>query len=523
MLSKVHHIGPMSVGVLVVSSATPPSLSAETTSCNEIRHFLFFTSSSSPRHRRKSMATWALEYLRNVFVGSRAKHEKNLAVFQKVKPTCFFHKHKKGHRPSSSSSGDDRRPPCNCASPEARSGHRIFSDGRYVYLIGGYNPERDKSASEVQFVPFHEEAGPDDPLLREVWAFNVLSDTWKKLSTKGKCPSEMASFSMCPDVSFTRLVMFGGTGIPFGNSAVNKTRILYLRGPKRLHWEQLSCEGDIPVAGYGQAMMRQNDRVFYVVGGTTGFEYNMRVSRLIMPDPAEVSRAQTERFETPKGQWTHQLTGPEGNNPRYRHEAFLVDNKILVFGGGTRDMVVSLEKLDTFDLATNVWSQTTTMPDAIHGYPSGRRCHAAVEFDGFVYIIGGCSGHQGIANNLPPGANNSELAIYNDVWALNLKRVEWQKLNAKLPKRVYFHSAAVTPDGCLYVFGGVLDGSAQRRSAALHRIWLRPPSLVNFAARSLLKSRPELRNCSDRELRIFGVPPSLAAWLNSDDLADPAA
>lgn len=91
--------------------------------------------------------------------------------------------------------------------------------------------------------------------------------------------------------------------------------------------------------------MRQNDRVFYVVGGTTGFEYNMRVSRLTLPDPMEVCRAQSERSEVPKGQWTHQLIGPEGSNPRYRHEAFLVNNKILVFGGGTRDMVVSLDKV----------------------------------------------------------------------------------------------------------------------------------------------------------------------------------
>jgi hypothetical protein len=47
----------------------------------------------------------------------------------------------------------------------------------------------------VQLVPFHEESSQEDPLLREVWAFNVLSDTWKKIETKGEFPSEMASFS----------------------------------------------------------------------------------------------------------------------------------------------------------------------------------------------------------------------------------------------------------------------------------------------------------------------------------------
>lgn len=50
-----------------------------------------------------------------------------------------------------------------------------------------------------------------------------------------------------------------------------------------------------------------------------------------------------------------------------------------------------------------------------------------------------------------------------------------------LPYPVYFHSATVTPSGCMYVFGGVktLNSNEDTRSNDIFKLWLTLPSLVD--------------------------------------------
>ena len=65
------------------------------------------------------------------------------------------------------------------AGPIPRSGHRIFSDGDYIYLVGGYNPKHD---SQHTFT--------------EVWRFNRLTEQWARCKTvEGLVPDCLASFS----------------------------------------------------------------------------------------------------------------------------------------------------------------------------------------------------------------------------------------------------------------------------------------------------------------------------------------
>ena len=49
-----------------------------------------------------------------------------------------------------------------------------------------------------------------------------------------------------------------------------------------------------------------------------------------------------------------------------------------------------------------------------------------------------------------------------------------------LPYPVYFHSATVTPSGCMYVFGGVktLNSIDDTRSNDTFKLWLTVPSLA---------------------------------------------
>ena len=49
-----------------------------------------------------------------------------------------------------------------------------------------------------------------------------------------------------------------------------------------------------------------------------------------------------------------------------------------------------------------------------------------------------------------------------------------------VPYPVYFHSATVTPSGCMYVFGGVktLNSNDDTRSNDIFKLWLTLPSLA---------------------------------------------
>ena len=45
------------------------------------------------------------------------------------------------------------------------------------------------------------------------------------------------------------LIMFGGTGVPFGEMANNELHMLNLR---TLTWKTIESEGEPPTKGYGQ-------------------------------------------------------------------------------------------------------------------------------------------------------------------------------------------------------------------------------------------------------------------------------
>jgi hypothetical protein len=98
-----------------------------------------------------------------------------------------------------------------------------------------------------------------------------------------------------------------------------------------------------------QAMLRYGQRTFYVIGGTTGFEYNMQVHRLCLSAPSssfDCGEMASTGSTSILAKWTHELQGPECEHARYRHEAFLYNGKkIVVFGGGTRDMVTTFDKV----------------------------------------------------------------------------------------------------------------------------------------------------------------------------------
>lgn len=73
-----------------------------------------------------------------------------------------------------------------------------------------------------------------------------------------------------------KLLLFGGTGYPFGQQCSNS---IYVLDVENLEWVQFFGTGTPPSPryGHGQAVM---DDCMYIVGGTRGHDYDMEVWKL---------------------------------------------------------------------------------------------------------------------------------------------------------------------------------------------------------------------------------------------------
>jgi len=130
-------------------------------------------------------------------------------------------------------------------------------------------------------------------------------------------PVELASHSAI--LHGNHLVLFGGTGVPFGEAASNQLHACHL---PTLEWSHIFCTGQLPICIYGHTMTVVGNSL-YVFGGTTGWEYNSDLHRLDLRsfvwDLVEVSGVR-----------------PDG---RYRHEVASVGREMFVFGGGRSNEV----------------------------------------------------------------------------------------------------------------------------------------------------------------------------------------
>ncbi|KAI1725832.1 kelch motif domain-containing protein [Ditylenchus destructor] len=349
--------------------------------------------------------------------------------------------------------------------PAPRSGHRMFVTPDYIYLLGGYS-----SAPETRHKTF-----------TDVWRFNLVNDLWEQCKiSKGSIPDTLASFSLIQTDNYNEAYVFGGTGVPFGARASDKLYKINVTNSGDFVLEEekvVGDEKDKPPRMYGQGMIYRRHldsdyvtETIYLMGGTTGHEYNMDVWKLECITPRR-NLDECDIYHAKEWKSTCLTDG------RYRLEAVLHQNLLISFGGGAPDFCADFEQLLCFDVQKEKFVKVPTIPDDVHGFPGARKCHAMIEFGNDVYIIGGCCDLQ-----------NSEVnrEIYEDVWKIDLNTMQWTKLPARLPSPVYFHSASVTIEGCVHVFGGCTDIASKRRTNQLQAMWLKPPTLLHLSMKTVL-------------------------------------
>lgn len=137
-------------------------------------------------------------------------------------------------------------------------------------------------------------------------------------------------------------------------------------------------------------------------------------------------------------------------------------------------------------------------PDTVSGYPKPRKCHSLVQHtttdvDGTeetcVYIAGG----------------NASGVPLNDIWKLSLKTYRWMLFKqTNLQSSLFFHDACITPDGAMYIFGGI--STLSTRTNNLLKMWVTIPKLSAIAWEALVHYYPRISQASKGFLLEKGVP-----------------
>ncbi|XP_043258534.1 kelch domain-containing protein 10 homolog isoform X1 [Colletes gigas] len=374
--------------------------------------------------------------------------------------------------------------------PKSRSGHRIVCDHKYLYSYGGFNPGISDNDPEMR----NDRAWMSSkPLFKEVWKFNLATQQWRRLPGQDNMPAELASNAVI--LRGNILMVYGGTSVPFGMSCNNR---LYLCNLNNGKMSIVAAKGDLPDPHYGQAVMYHKG-YFYTVGGTSGYEYTCDIHRL----------------DLRTGIWekVYICSGIDQNEPsgRYRHELAFDGKFIYVLGGGTAVEAFGFLEIPAFDLEMNKWTTLNTYgTNEDNRVPEPRRCHGCVQYT---------DGTTGVTSVVISGGYNGD-NVFCDVWRLDLNDLQWTCLRkCILPCPVYFHSAALTPEGRMYTFGGIIKKNNKVvRTAAVHSVWLKIPKLSEVCWQALIYYFPHLCHKSPHQLLLIGIPSKFVERITIFDL-----
>ncbi|KMQ97665.1 kelch domain-containing protein 10-like protein [Lasius niger] len=294
-------------------------------------------------------------------------------------------------------------------------------------------------------------------------------------------PNELASNAVM--LRGNTLMIYGGTGVPFGETCSNQ---LYICNVNDGTMKIVPATGELPEPQYGQRDFRAlvyHSSYLYTVGGTTGYEYTCDI----------------HRFDLKNGVWemVYVCSGKDESEPhgRYRHELAFDGKMIYVLGGGTSSESYGFLKIPAFDLETNSWRTLNTQGDNdITAVPEPRRCHGSVQYT---------DERSGVTSVFISGGYNGDW-VFSDVWRLDLSTLQWTCLReCILPYPVYFHSAALIPEGRMYIFGGIVK---VQRTNAVYSAWLTIPKLSEICWQALNYYYPKLKDYSPDKLLDIGIP-----------------
>lgn len=184
---------------------------------------------------------------------------------------------------------------------------------------------------------------------------------------------------------------------------------------------------------------------------------------------------------------------------------------IYILGGGTASNCYDLQDIPAFDIKNKRWEFIKTLPDPSFpspgGYPYARKCHSCIQYKAVDNVV-----HVVIAGGY------DDIFHFDDIWCLNLKTYQWLRLKtAKLPQPLFFHDAAASDDGCMFIFGGIMleENNVKRRVNDIYKMWMKIPKLSAICWEAVLHYYPNIKNNNTEKLLEMGIPKNFVVALNS--------
>lgn len=201
----------------------------------------------------------------------------------------------------------------------------------------------------------------------------------------------------------------------------------------------------------------------------------------------------------------------ENPRGRYRHGIACDGDHIYILGGGTSSDSYDLQDVPAFDLKNKHWKIIKTLPDesvvASEAYPRARKCHSCIQYttmDNVTHVV--------------VAGGYDDILHFADIWTLNLKTYRWSLMKtAKLPQPLFFHDAATSGDGCMYIFGGIMleNNNMKRRVNDIYKMWMKIPKLSAICWEAVLHYYPNIKDYDTEKLLEMGIPKSFVIALNS--------
>ncbi|KII61152.1 Kelch domain-containing protein 10 [Thelohanellus kitauei] len=309
-------------------------------------------------------------------------------------------------------------------SPSDRRGHGMTSINEFIILYGGY----DYWSCAVR---------------RELWTYNTICRVWKLYQPPMDVSKACFASSIC---AVDNLVyIFGGSCSPFASGSTNSIVSFDIF---KENWQIIFPHMDdddqsTPPPMHG-SLIFYLDKSLYIFGG---FRRNVKSDKI---------------YKFCLNTLTWSLVTQNGPRPFLDHRIFgtVFENRLYTFGGAI-PRTSRFRKVKIFDFINNTWVIKATKSKT-QLYPSERTDESFEFSNNCGYMSGGMSSTQ----------------LYSDIWKIDLKTLEWTKLDYSLKSGVFSHCMSLVNYCYLYTFGGL--GHHTDRPNAFQRFTIQPPKLYHI-------------------------------------------
>ncbi|XP_026554568.1 kelch domain-containing protein 2 [Pseudonaja textilis] len=347
------------------------------------------------------------------------------------------------------------------SSPPERSGHVAVTDGKCMFVWGGY-----KNAQVRGIYDFYL---PRD----EIWIYNMETERWTKRRTTGDVPPSMSG--SCAVYMDRVFYLFGGHH-DCGNT--NKFYMLNSRSNDGLlQWVRVDCQG-IPPSSKDKlgVWVYRNKLIFF-----GGYGYYPNVDQIGTFEFDETSfwnsglprgwNNHVHVLDTESFTWSQPLTTGKSPSPRAAHACATVGNRGYVFGGRYRESRMN----DLYFLNLETWEWQEIVVQGI--CPVGRSWHSLTTISSDrLFLFGGFT---------------TDKQPLSDAWIYCISKNEWIQFEHNyLEKPRLWHTACASDEGEVIVFGGCASNLLVHHKAAHSNeilvFSLQPKSLARLCLESIM-------------------------------------